>query len=487
MHNTYQTLLQTAFKTGQPLYTNTNNPVMPTPTTVALLAIGNEVLMGDVTNTNASWLAKQLPQFGLQVVHHATVGDTPKAIIHALYTALSVAEGVVITGGLGPTEDDLTIATLATAFNVPLMKDEASATHLTTWFQARFAHQPNAIMPTNNWKQTLIPQGATAVINPVGTAPATVWQLPFKQWLVCLPGIPREVYALLPLTLNALGIQPLSTNATATQASTAIQRHSVYFYSIGESHLVEALGAGLMNPTHAPYTAAPYVENEQRIRIELTSTRPQTATQAETFFTQWRKDIPQALKPFILPPTVPDLATWVIHQASTQGLQVATAESCTGGLVSHWLTNVAGSSTVVTGNMVTYSNTIKHAWLNIPQETLNQHGAVSQAVALAMASGIRLHSTHPETTIGVGITGIAGPNGGTPNKPVGHVWIAIDLPPTVASAVGASSISKAFYFNPTLSRTLLKEKFAQEALQLISLALQQQSTWETWHYTTHSQ
>lgn len=487
MISTILTTLQTAFQTGNPLYHYANTQHTETiPTTVALVAIGNEVLLGDVTNTNASWLAKQLPLFGLQVVHHATVGDNPTAINHALFTALSVAEGVILTGGLGPTEDDLTIATLATAFNVPLVQDEASTTHLTNWFNARFAHQPNATMPTNNWKQTLIPQGATAVVNPVGTAPATVWQLPFKQWLICLPGIPREVYALLPLTLNTLGIQPLSAS-TITQENTAIQRHSVYFYSIGESHLVEALGATQMNPKDAPYTVAPYVENEQRIRIELTSTQPQTTLQAQTFFTHWRNNIPKRLQPFALPPTVPDLATWVVKQARQQALYISTAESCTGGLVSHWLTNIAGSSAVVLGNMVSYSNEVKQTWLNVPAETLNTHGAVSQTVALAMANGVQQRSPHPEQTIGVGITGIAGPDGGTPEKPVGHVWIAISLPPVLAHTIGTNSVSKAFYFNPTLGRTLLKEKFAQEALQLVSLALQQQTTWETWHYTTHSQ
>ena len=453
-------LLQQALHTATSLCTNNDG------SSVALLAVGNEVLTGDVINTNASWLAKNLPNYGLQVVHHATVGDYPSAIARAVLEGLKTAQGLIITGGLGPTEDDLTIATLADAFGVPLVKDEASAAHLTDWFQARFGHNPSAKMPENNWKQTFIPQGATALVNPVGTAPATLWRLPSGQWIACLPGIPREVYVLFPLMMASLGLQPKKIEGEEKR----IQRHAVYFYSVGESHLVEALGDALMNPS-APYTVAPYVENEQRIRIEITSTQPETTQQAEAFFSQWRTAIPTGLKPCALPAEMPNLETWVVAQAKQAGVHLATAESCTGGLVSHLLTNVTGSSAVVSGNIVSYSNEVKQAWLGVPQEILKTHGAVSQPVAEAMAVGIRLKSMNPECTIGLGITGVAGPDGGSAEKPVGHVWMAVSLPPMLAEKLGVSVSSKAFYMNPTLGRELLKSKFALEGLHLLSLAL----------------
>jgi nicotinamide-nucleotide amidase len=451
--------LKTALEQGQSLCLGATN-------TVAFLAVGNEVLVGDVMNTNASWLAKHCPAYDLAVSHHATVGDFPTAIATAVCVGLQQANGLIITGGLGPTDDDLTIATLADAFGVPLVKDEASAVHLEQWFQARFGHDASAKMPANNWKQTLIPQGAEAIVNPVGTAPATVWRLPSGQWIACLPGIPREVYALFPLLMAHLGLAPKTT----AEEGHRIQRQSVYFYGVGESHLVEALGQALMTPS-APYTVAPYVENEQRIRIELTSRQPQTVQQAEAFFTQWRNAIPAQLKQFALPLGMPHLETWVVAQAKTAGFQLATAESCTGGLVSHWLTNVAGSSAVVSGNVVAYSNEVKHAWLGVAEETLATHGAVSQPVAEAMAVGVRLKSIHPERTIGLGVTGVAGPDGGSVEKPVGHVWMAVSLPPVLAEKLGTAVISKAFYMNPTLGRELLKTKFALEALQLFSSIL----------------
>jgi nicotinamide-nucleotide amidase len=305
--------LQIALQEGISLCTDKNN------VSVALLAVGNEVLGGDVVNTNASWLAKQLPSFGLRVVHHATVGDFPKAIASAVLAGLEQAKGLLITGGLGPTEDDLTIAALAEAFGVPLVKDTASAAHLTDWFQARSGHNPSAQMPENNWKQTLIPEGADAIVNPVGTAPATVWKLPSGQWIACLPGIPREVYVLFPLIMAHLGYE--STQNLEEKAS--IQRHAVYFYSVGESHLVAALGDALMKPK-APYTVAPYVENEQRIRIEIASKEPQTSLQAKAYFTQWRLAMPKPLKPFALPAGIKNLETWVVQQAKAAGMQLAT-------------------------------------------------------------------------------------------------------------------------------------------------------------------
>jgi nicotinamide-nucleotide amidase len=452
--------LQKALQNGRSLCEDANL------TSVALLAVGNEVLTGDVVNTNASWLAKNLPNYGLEVVHHATVGDFPTAIANAVLTGLTNAQGLIITGGLGPTDDDLTIATLAEAFGVPLVKDEASATHLTQWFEARLRQNSSAKMPESNWKQTLIPQGGQAVVNPVGTAPATIWQLPSGQWLACLPGIPREVYVLFPLVMEKLGFELKKIDGEEKR----IQRQSVYFYSIGESHLVEALSDALMNPK-ASYTVAPYVENEQRIRIEITSTQPTTKPEADTFFTQWRTAIPDNLKPFALPEGMPNIETWVVQQAQTAGVQLATAESCTGGLISHLLTNVAGSSAVVSGNVVSYSNEIKHAWLGVANELLETHGAVSQPVAEAMAVGVRMKSVNPNTTIGLGVTGVAGPSGGSVEKPVGHVWMAVSLPPMLAEKVGAPLIGRTFYMNPTLGRDLLKTKFALEALHLFSLAL----------------
>jgi len=412
-----------------------------------IIAIGTELLMGEVVNSNAAYLSQELAQIGIDVYYHAVVGDNPPRIREIFETALRRSNILLVTGGLGPTDDDLTIAALAEMMNTPLVCDPQSETRIRQYFITR-----DMPMSDTNLKQALRPDDAEVIENPVGTAPGVYWDITqkvaTKGWgqgvkiIAAMPGVPREMTAMWTQTV-------LPRLLTMQTSPSVLATRFLKFVGIGESMLAEKL-RDLM--AQATPTVSPYVgQAEVKIRIAV-----KAATQAEGMaqIEPVETEILNRVGAYCYGKDDDTLESVVGEMLLSQKLTLAVAESCTGGLVSHRLTNVPGSSAYTRLNVVTYSNIAKEKMLEIPQEVIQQHGAVSEAVAAAMAEGI---GTKIQTDIGLAITGIAGPTGGSDEKPVGLAYIGL-------ARLGETPRVKKVTVNPNYAREQIKTWFSQYAL-----------------------
>lgn len=414
----------------------------PRPLNIATLAVGDEVLWGEVVNTNASWLAEQARLMGAAPIRHTCVGDDPRDIVQATQDALTHCDCLILTGGLGPTEDDLTLNALAEGFGVPLVEDQASLAVMASRFEA-----VGKTMPASNHKQVLLPLQSEAIYNPIGTAPGMWWERAEEgKVIVALPGIPAEMRLMWPDVHTRL----LAWAKTQQKTLVARRTRDVWFYGIGESHLAEALGglAHFQRPE-----VAPYVSDDGRVRLRLSVSEE---SDADALFDRFVQQLPEAVRPFILDAPASRLAPLLLAQLAQAGLRLAVAESCTGGSLSHAFIQEAGASAFIDANIVTYSNAAKVKYLGVSEALLQQHGAVSSEVAKAMAQGVRLFSDTPETCVGIATTGIAGPEGGTLEKPVGLVWVAVALPTGQVFAQQAR-------LNPLWDRVHLQARFVNTA------------------------
>ncbi|MFN7311494.1 MAG: CinA family nicotinamide mononucleotide deamidase-related protein [Vampirovibrionales bacterium] len=416
----------------------------PSPLKIATLAVGDEVLWGEVVNTNASWLAEQVGLMGAIPSRHATVGDDPTDIFHATKETLAHCDILILTGGLGPTEDDLTLKSLAEGFGVPLVEESASLSLIASRFQAL-----GKMMPPSNCKQAMLPYNSEAIFNPIGTAPGMWWYfMGYRKVIVALPGVPKEMKAMWN------DVQARITAWAKKYNKTLSTRHTrdLWFYGIGESHLSQALG-GLAH-FERPHVA-PYVSDDGRVRLRL-SVHGGVASEAEVVFDEFVANLPETVRPFLLEAQAESLPPLLLAMLDQAGLRLAIAESCTGGGVSHAFIKEAGASAFIDANIVTYSNAAKVKYLGVDEATLHQYGAVSQQVAKAMAVGVRLLSDTPEKCVGLATTGIAGPGGGTVAKPVGLVWVAVALPSGQVFAQEAR-------LNPLWDRASLQARFVNTA------------------------
>jgi nicotinamide-nucleotide amidase len=369
---------------------------------VAILTIGSELLRGDGLDTNSQWLSRRVERLGLQVHRHASCPDVLEQIVDELAFSARGAEVLIVTGGLGPTRDDLTRAAVARWAGVELELHEPSLRHIEALFR-RFGRD----MPDSNRVQAELPQGARALTNEVGTA--TCFALEQDGCLVyALPGVPREVRWLWDAYLRP----ELGARAQRPQ----LAERTFRTVGISESALGEALApvearAGV----EVRYAAE---ESKGTIRVTLLTADEAAAQDAWQEARALVGDHVAALGNDELP-----VALVALLRAA--GLKAATAESCTGGRVAAAITGVPGSSWVFEEGFVTYSNGAKTARLGVPEETLADHGAVSREVAEAMARGVRERTG---ADLGVGVTGIAGPGGGSDAKPVGLVHFAVAGP-----------------------------------------------------------
>lgn len=369
-----------------------------------IICVGTELLLGDVVNTNAADIAKGLARQGINVYHHAVVGDNPERLRECLAEALSRSDMAILTGGLGPTYDDLTKETVAAHFGRRLVMHEESLRMLESFFK-----RYNRVMTDNNRKQAMMPEGCIVLPNPNGTAPGCIIEGEDGKIAVMMPGPPREMR---PMFEGPVG-EYLSRRADGVLVSRTIN-----FFGIGESQLESEL-RGLMvsstNPTVAPYA------KPAEVQLRVTA---RAATEQE------------ALR--LVEPVVRDIAARYpdrvygfdfrsIHEAAVKiflerGLTLAAAESCTGGLVASRVVETPGASGMFAGGVVAYSNAMKQKILGVSAETLAQSGAVSRECALEMARGMRAVSG---ADIAVATTGVAGPEGGTEKAPVGRVYVAM--------------------------------------------------------------
>ncbi|WP_066648124.1 competence/damage-inducible protein A [Christensenella timonensis] len=369
-----------------------------------ILCVGTELLLGDIVNTNAAYIAKELANIGIDVYYQSVVGDNNDRLKSSLNLAFSRADIVILTGGLGPTYDDLTKETVAEYFHKEMQMDEDSLKGIECFFK-----KLDRPMTENNKKQAMMPAGATIFPNAHGTAPGLAVSENGKT-AILLPGPPSEMKPMFGESVipYLMGF-----------SNKVLVSHNLRLFGIGESQVEDTL-YGLMknstNPTIAPYAKT----GEVTLRVTASG---DTYEECETLIVPVIKQIKDALGQYIYGIDVANLQTAVVQALKEKNLTVATAESCTGGLVSQRITQVPGASEVFGCGVCSYSNAIKQAVLHVSGDTLEKYGAVSRQTAAEMAQGVRRISG---ADIGVSTTGIAGPGGGSKEKPVGLVYIAID-------------------------------------------------------------
>lgn len=367
-----------------------------------ILAVGTELLLGEIANTDAQMISLGLSELGINVYHHTVVGDNPTRLSAALEIAKNRSDIIITTGGLGPTADDLTKETIAACFGKKLYMDKEQ--------QERLHQRMGARMTPNNEKQAMLPEGCEVLVNDWGTAPGCAFYAEGCHVLM-LPGPPSECTPMFKYRARPY-LERLCTDGQI------IRSRFIKIFGLGESAMEDKLSY-LMNTLTNP-TAAPYAkEGECEVRV---TARAASEKEAYALIDPVVAEIRGVLGDVVYGVDVSSLEEVVVKGLTEKGLTVATAESCTGGLLGKRLTDIAGSSACYVGGAITYSNEMKMKLLGVKKETLEAFGAVSAETALEMARGVRALTG---ADVGVSTTGIAGPGGGTPEKPVGTVYIGI--------------------------------------------------------------
>ena len=410
-----------------------------------ILCVGTELLLGDIINTNAAHLARRLAELGIGVHHQSVVGDHPGRLKQALALALSRADLVITSGGLGPTYDDLTRETVAEAFGLPLEKDEAILAHIRDHFA-----RTGRVMTPNNERQAMVPRGATVLDNPQGTAPGLiVTDEENNKTVILLPGPPRE---LIPM-FDELAMPYLKARTDRVLFSL-----NVHIFGMGESTVETILRDQMIegkNPTIAPYCTA------GEVRLRVTAQAEDEATARDMCHRTLRNIMESEVGAYVYAavPSSEGEATLegvVIHELRRQGKTVACAESCTGGLIAKRLTDIPGSSAAVLGGFVTYTTEMKIRHLGVSPETIEQYTELSEQTAAEMARGARMATG---ADIGISTTGLAGPGGGSEGCPVGTVFVGI-------SSIHGEQV-KRLSLSPNRKRDYIRTVAASHALEMI--------------------
>lgn len=377
---------------------------------VELITIGDELLLGFTVDTNAAHIARELAAIGVAVVQRATVGDDAPAIAAAVRDALDRTGAVITTGGLGPTSDDKTRPAIAELFGRELVFDEARWETL----RERWRELGRGEIPVANRGQVMIPRGATILTNRHGTAPGLWIEDERGRWCAMLPGVPREMRGmvgdeLLPLLTRRIGGD-----------RRVVRSRTLRTTGLAESRLPDLLGP-LADGVDGLSLA--YLPGPEGIDLRVTA-RDRAPDDADAALGRAIEMLRARVARYAYAEGRTDMAEVVLAACAERGLRVAVAESCTGGLLGARLTAIPGSSAVVLGGVIAYANDVKQAQLGVSEETIERHGAVSEEVATEMATGARRRLG---AEIGIAITGVAGPGGGSAEKPVGLVWIAADV------------------------------------------------------------
>ncbi|MBP2016888.1 nicotinamide-nucleotide amidase [Symbiobacterium terraclitae] len=372
-----------------------------------LVFVGTELLLGEILNTNAQYLSQQLSLLGVDVYHQQVVGDNAARLRAVLTQALGRADLVIACGGLGPTDDDITREVAAEVAGRALKLDEGLLRGLEAWFATR-----GRKMTENNRRQCMVPEGAKVLPNDRGTAPGLIIPAPGGKEIVLLPGPPGELQPMF-----ARHVVPYLTARNGGRPMRLVTR-TLRFVGIGESALADGLKdllAGQTDPTIAPYAKTA----EVHLRL---ATRAADQAEGLARIAPVEAEIRARFGRFLYGTDDEDLAAAVGRLLADRGLTLATAESCTGGLVAKRITDVAGSSAYFRMGFVTYASEAKERFLGVPADLIAAHGVVSEPVALAMAQGALERAG---ADVAVAITGVAGPGGGTPETPVGTVCFGL--------------------------------------------------------------
>ncbi|MDR3563543.1 MAG: competence/damage-inducible protein A [Negativicutes bacterium] len=372
---------------------------------VEIISTGTEILLGQIINTNAAYLARRLNELGFDVLFQSTVGDNRDRMAQVLATGLARADIIITTGGLGPTQGDITKHVTAELLGRSLYLHQPSLKHIESYFAAR-----KLPMTDNNRRQAMIPEDAIVLDNDRGTAPGVIVETE-KNTVIHLPGPPAEMEGMFELS-----VAPYFQKRFGTQG--IIFSRVLRTYGLGESSLEEEIKDFIKNqgnPTIA------LLARSGEIHVRLTA-KASSKEAARTLLAGLEDKIRERIGKFVFGVDDETLELVVGQQLTAKNLTVAFAESCTGGLVSHRITDIPGSSSYLVGSVICYSNEAKTTAVGVSAAIIEKHGAVSMETAVAMAEGIR---SRLGSDIGVAITGIAGPGGATADKPVGLVHIAV--------------------------------------------------------------
>ncbi len=402
-----------------------------------ILTIGTEILLGDLVDTNSAYLGGRLAALGVSIYRHTTVGDNAERITAALREAASRTDLVITTGGLGPTSDDLTNQCLGEAAGREMVEYPEAQRHVDEMFR-RFGREPTP----SNYKQALFPEGSKLIPNPVGTAMGTMLELD-GALVATFPGVPGEMRQMFEDTLEPL---------IRERSEGAIVSRTLWFTGIGESALAEQVQDLLdaSDPTVAP------LAGQGKVRLRIT-TRANTPEEAEKKINPVADEILARLGDYYFGEDDETLESALGKLLTERGATLALAESCTGGLLAKRLTDGAGASAYFVEGLVTYSNESKEQLIGVPNDLLVQHGAVSDPVAGAMAEGVRKIAG---TDYGLSVTGVAGPDGGSEEKPVGLVFVGVsDEEGTEVERLDLSAWRR--------SREAIRERSANRAFDLL--------------------
>ncbi len=371
-----------------------------------ILSIGTELLLGQIIDTNAAWLAERLAELGIGVYNRQTVGDNDERLADAIRLAKSRADLIICTGGLGPTGDDITSANIARVFDAPLVLNQEAKDTLIALFARR-----SYPLTEKQFKQAMLPTDSLTINNPTGTAPGFILD---KDGVIIMafPGPPLELYPMWRETAEPY---------LRAREENVIHSITLRFCGIGESSLESQL-QDLMDNQSNP-TIAPYAKTGE-CHIRLTAYAP-SVEEAKKMIAPMQAEVMARVGKFMYGVNDETLEVATGKILRQRGLTLAVAESCTGGALGSRITSVAGASEYFLGGVIAYENRIKDELLGVPGKLLTEYGAVSEECAKEMADGIRRVTT---ADIGISITGIAGPGGGTPEKPVGLVYIGISAP-----------------------------------------------------------
>ena len=378
-----------------------------------IISIGDELLIGQTLNTNAHWISKEMNAIGFAIREHVSIADTEDAILVAVENSMQNADVVLVTGGLGPTKDDLTMPVLNSYFGGELMRDEKVYRHI-----EKIITSKGYVMNKNNKDQALVPDNCKVIYNENGTAPG-LWFEKDGKVLVAMPGVPYETKAMITDTVIPL----LKERCKLPE----IINQMVYTQGIPESMLAEVIGDWEDNLPKLIKLA--YLPSLGRVKLRLSAVGKDRLAMHGVIDEQvdlLKKLIPDS----IYSEDNEDIGTYVGELLKSKNKTLSTAESCTGGYISHLITRVAGSSDYYKGSVIAYANEVKIAELGVSSIDIEQYGAVSQQVVEQMAVGVQQKM---KTDYAIATSGIAGPTGGSDEKPVGTVWIAIATPEGVVS------------------------------------------------------
>lgn len=371
--------------------------------TAEIIAIGTEILLGDIVNTNAAYLARRLASLGVNTYHQEVVGDNPVRVLETFERAFERANLVITSGGLGPTQDDLSKEMGARYFGVSLKEDAEARAHI-----ERYMHRLGRQITENNWKQALLPEGSIPLYNHNGTAPGFILTKD-ERTLIMLPGPPSELIPMFDEQVLPY-LRSLSDEVMVSR--------TLHICGVGESTVESILAEKMQkmsNPTLAPYA------KEGVVDLRITA-KAATEEKAFEMIRPVEEEIRSIFGRQVFGSDDDTLESVLVELLAERGWHIATAESCTAGWASGQIVNYPGASKVLEGGFVTYSNEAKIALLGVKKETLDQYGAVSVETAAEMAAGA---AQVLKTETAISITGIAGPGGGSEEKPVGTVCVGV--------------------------------------------------------------